>query len=116
MHRYFRKHPEGYEVRQAIKQLITFKRENLLAQVGSTFEGLDLIMCRNLLIYLNSSEQRRLLFKFDRWLREGGYLVLGKTEFLSEPLRRRYETISLTERIYRKQTARSGEVGGKYEG
>ena len=82
--------------------MIGFKRENLLGAGRSGFEGMDLIMCRNLMIYLEREEQGKLLFHFERSLREGGYLVLGKTEFLFEPYRSTFQPVSVSERIYQK--------------
>jgi len=100
--RYFQRHREGYQIRPLVRKLITFRRENLLVSGPSGFEGMDLIMCRNLLIYLEREEQIRLLANFDRSLRQGGYLVLGKTEFMFEPYRSKYQPISVPERIYQK--------------
>jgi|GEM_PF-7049880 len=50
--------------------------------------------------HLDKGEQLRLLKNFDRALGQGGYLVLGKTEFLLEPYRSGFEHISVSERIY----------------
>jgi len=102
--KYFSKNGRGFKVRPELKRLVEFRRENLLAPVFNGFEGLDLVMCRNLLIYLEKDEQMRLLGNFERSLREGGFLVLGKTEFLREPLRSRFEAVSISERIYRKSS------------
>jgi chemotaxis methyl-accepting protein methylase len=93
---------EDFRVKPELRRLIEFQRENLLAPGFSGFEGLDLIMCRNLLIYLKRQEQERVLGKFEHCLREHGYLVLGKTEFLCEPYRSRFEHVSSTERIFKK--------------
>jgi len=100
--KYFLPLGEGYQVRPELKALAEFRRENLLAPGFSGFEGMDLIMCRNLLIYLESGEQTRLLEKFERSLRDNGFLVLGKTEFLRGPMRDRFEHVSPSERIYKK--------------
>lgn len=100
--KYFLADSDDFKIKPEIKNLIDFRRENLLAPGFSGFEGLDLIMCRNLLIYLKRDEQGRMLGKFEQCLREGGFLVLGKTEFLREPFRSRFEHISPSERIFRK--------------
>lgn len=113
--KYFREETEGYRIQPWVKKLVRFRCENLLADSFGGFEGLDLIMCRNLLIYLEKQEQMRLLWNFERALRKGGYLVLGKTEFLLEPFRSRFEPISVSERIYQKlDLGRAlGQAGGR---
>ena len=100
--KYFTKNPDGFQVRPELKALIDFRRENLLASGFSGFESMDLIMCRNLLIYLEKEVQNRVLGNFERSLRNNGYLILGKTEFMGEPYRSRFEHISPTERVYKK--------------
>ena len=100
--KYFQKQGPKYQILPEIQKMIGFKRENLLGAGRSGFEGMDLIMCRNLMIYLEREEQGKLLFHFERSLREGGYLVLGKTEFLFEPYRSTFQPVSVSERIYQK--------------
>jgi len=113
--RYFITSGKGFKVRPELKSLVEFRKENILAPVFNGFEGLDMVICRNLLIYLEKNEQMRLLEKFERSLRQGGFLVLGKTEFLREQLRGSFEHISLSERIYRKSSRAlsAGRAGGK---
>jgi len=100
--KYFSAEADNFQVKPELKNLIDFRRENLLAPGFAGFEGLDLIMCRNLLIYLKREEQDRVLGKFEHCLRQDGYLILGKTEFLREPFRSRFQHISSTERIFKK--------------
>lgn len=63
----------------------------------------DLILCRNLLIYLDRTAQDEVFRNFVQVLRPGGYLVLGRVETLSRQARSHFEVIDSRERIYRKR-------------
>jgi chemotaxis methyl-accepting protein methylase len=112
--KYFTKTESGWQVWGGLKEMIDFRIENLLTPGGSGFEEMDMVVCRNFLIYLEKEEQIRILGDFDRSLRDNGYLVLGKTEYLFEPYRGRFEHISPSDRIYRKQAGSglSAKSGG----
>lgn len=69
-----------YRVKPAVKSLIVFDYHNLKHENG--FEGLNAIFCRNVMIYFDRDEQRRLIDKFYRSLTDGGYLFLGHSETL----------------------------------
>jgi len=62
----------------------------------------DLILCRNLLIYLDRPAQEEVFGTFVEMLRPGGYLVLGRVEMLAAAVRSRFEAINARERVYRK--------------
>lgn len=102
LQKYFQKHSKGYQIQSFVRKLVIFRQENLIGSQGAGFEGLNLIMCRNLLIYLKRQEQMRLLYNLEKALRCGGYLVLGKAEFLPEEFRLSFEPVSVSERIYQK--------------
>ncbi|MGH9761717.1 MAG: CheR family methyltransferase, partial [Blastocatellia bacterium] len=61
-----------------VKQYVIFDYHNLKNDNG--LRGLDLIFCRNVLIYFDNEEQRRLVNKFANCLVPGGYLFLGHAE------------------------------------
>ncbi len=63
----------------------------------------DLILCRNLLIYFDRIAQDQVLRNFFHALRPGGYLVLGRVESLNLPVRSHFEVIDARERVYRKK-------------
>ncbi|OAN50554.1 CheR family methyltransferase [Magnetospirillum moscoviense] len=79
--RYF--HPRGqhYEIDPAIKACVTFERRDVLA--GPPPSGLDLVSCRNLLIYMKSHLQDDLVKLFHQSLRPQGLLFIGQSESLS---------------------------------
>ena len=75
LERWFEKEDDTYRVRKALRETITFAPQNLLQD--PPFSRLDLISCRNLLIYLEPEIQKRLINLFHFALREGGHLFLG---------------------------------------
>lgn len=78
VNRYFNKLEHGYEVKKFIRQLILFSRHDITND--PPFVRIDLISCRNLLIYFNNELQREVLSVFHYALNNDGYLFLGKSE------------------------------------
>ncbi len=88
-----------FQLAQEILDMVTFRRGDL--SDVSAFPECDLILCRNVLIYLERSHQEKILTAFADALRPGGVLVLGKAETLVGESRRRFQTVCPVERIYR---------------
>jgi chemotaxis methyl-accepting protein methylase len=84
----------------AIRRMVTFRRESLLDPFDR--DALDLIVCRNVLIYFSLEHQKILLARFADSTRPGGYLVLGRVERLLGEARNLYEVSSTRNRIYRR--------------
>lgn len=80
--RFFVKKNNSYKVSDAIRKLVIFAAQNITAD--PPFSRIDLITCRNLLIYLHPSAQRRVLSTFHFALNPNGFLVLGSSESLGE--------------------------------
>jgi chemotaxis protein methyltransferase CheR len=78
--RYFDKVGERYAVKAAIKQLVHFDFHNLKTEFLPQWN--DVIFCRNVMMYFDEAEQRRLVEKFYRCLTPGGYLLVGHAESL----------------------------------
>jgi chemotaxis protein methyltransferase CheR len=78
--RYFDKIGERYAVKKAIKELVHFDFHNLKTEFLP--QSNDVIFCRNVMMYFDEAEQRRLVEKFYRCLRPGGYLLVGHAESL----------------------------------
>ncbi|HXI27421.1 MAG TPA: CheR family methyltransferase [Vicinamibacterales bacterium] len=78
LQRFFHRANHGYRIRRELREMVLFAHHNLLKD--PPFSHLDLISCRNLLIYLNRSIQERLIETFHFALRPGGYLFLGTSE------------------------------------
>ncbi len=76
--RYFTKCPQGYKVKKEIRDSIIFTEHNLLKD--PPFSKIDLITCRNLLIYFNHDAQIKAASLFYYSLKPGAYLMLGNVE------------------------------------
>jgi len=105
--RFFTKQNRGYRVVSELRGLVVFTTQDVLAD--PPFSRLDLVSCRNLLIYLRPEAQEKVLLLFDFALRQGGVLFLGGAETVAN-LADRFEPISKTHRIYR-HTAHSWTAG-----
>ena len=62
----------------------------------------DIIICRNVFIYFSREKQEQLFQDFYDALNIGGYLVLGNTETMSQKFSKKFETIDMKSRVYRK--------------
>jgi two-component system CheB/CheR fusion protein len=78
LQRFFVKADSGYQIHQAIRDRCTFARQNLIKD--PPFSHLDLISCRNVLIYLGPVLQKKIIPIFHFALKSNGYLLLGKSE------------------------------------
>jgi two-component system CheB/CheR fusion protein len=78
LRRFFVKVPGGFQISKAVRDLCVFAVQN--ATKDPPFSRLSLVCCRNLLIYLSSHLQERLLRVFHYALRPEGFLVLGTSE------------------------------------
>ncbi|WP_129675313.1 chemotaxis protein CheB [Candidatus Chloroploca sp. Khr17] len=76
--RYFVPEGAGYKVNKALRELCLFSVHNLISD--PPFGRMDLITCRNLLIYFDTDLQRQLIPVFHYALSPGGYLFLGSAE------------------------------------
>jgi len=88
-----------YQVKKELRESVTFARQNLLED--PPFSKLDLISCRNLLIYLTTDAQKSLLERFHFALHPGGCLFLGSAESVG-PETGLFAVVSKKWRIFRK--------------
>jgi len=75
---YFMKAAEGHAIRDEVKRLVIYDFHNLKHENG--LRNLDVVFCRNVLIYFDPEEQQRVVAKLVRALKPGGYLFLGHSE------------------------------------
>lgn len=78
--RFFKRVESGCQIAKPIREMCVFARHNLLTD--PPFSRLDLISCRNVLIYLEFDLQKKVIATFHFALRPDGYLVLGHSESL----------------------------------
>lgn len=81
LNRFFVKEETGYRIRKEIREMVTFAVQNVISD--APFTRLDILICRNLLIYLDVDTQKKLLPLFRYALKPGGVLFLGSAETLS---------------------------------
>jgi two-component system CheB/CheR fusion protein len=78
LRRFFVRERTGYRIRRELREVVLFAMHNVIKD--PPFSHLDLIACRNVLIYLNRPAQERLLETFHFALRPGAFLFLGQSE------------------------------------
>ncbi|MEM0984152.1 MAG: chemotaxis protein CheB [Planctomycetota bacterium] len=98
--RYFTYHGEDVQVNTMLRGMVTFAPHNLIAD--APFTRMDMVICRNLLIYLKPSSQHRALARIHFALRPKGTLILGSSETVSS-LGNEFETLDAHWRVYRKK-------------
>ena len=82
LRRFFQKEHGGYRVRRELREMVLFAEHDLLKD--APFSRVDLISCRNLMIYLNREAQTRALDIFHFALKPSGLLFLGSSELVDE--------------------------------
>lgn len=80
LERWFERVSEGYAVRKDLRRSVVFGVHDVVND--APISRLDLILCRNLFIYLDAVAQRRALLYFHHGLKPGGLLALGKSELI----------------------------------
>jgi chemotaxis methyl-accepting protein methylase len=84
-----------------VRKMVTFSNRDLL-QAPPPGRDLDLLVCRNVIIYFEREAQERLFEEFHSALAPGGYLVLGKVETLLGRARSLFTPVNARERVFRK--------------
>ena len=80
--RFFTKEERGYRVRKEIREMVIFAPQNVI--MDPPFTKLDILTCRNLLIYLTAEVQKKLIPLFHYSLSPGGILFLGSAETIGD--------------------------------
>jgi len=76
--KYFKIKDDKYYIESKIKNMVTFKKHDLI--LGTYETGFDLIICRNVVIYFNNDIKQEIYRKFSNSLKKGGLLFVGATE------------------------------------
>jgi two-component system CheB/CheR fusion protein len=107
--RFFVPKDQTYQVDKQLRESIVFTLQNVLSD--PPFSRVDLVSCRNLLIYLEPEAQKQVLAMFAFALRPGGYLFLGKSDSISgqDAL---FEPVSRAWRLYRRTDVSPLQIAG----
>ena len=101
--RFFTKTDEGYRINTEIRETIVFAQHNII--MHPPFTNLDIISCRNLLIYMDTELQRKLLGLFFYSLNPDGILLLGTSETLGTQSHL-FEQVNSGMKIYKRSVSR----------
>jgi two-component system, chemotaxis family, CheB/CheR fusion protein len=99
LERYFEPNGSGYVFSKDLRRSVIFGRHDLIQD--APISRIDLLVCRNTLMYLNSETQSHVLARFSFALREGGFLMLGKAEMLLAHANL-FSSVDLKRRVFRK--------------
>ncbi len=98
LRRFFIEEQGGYRVCKTLREMVVFAKQNLIAD--TPFSRMDLVSCRNLLIYLEPSLQKKAMSTFHFAIKPGGFLLLGASESIGgftdlfEPIDKKYKIYS----------------------
>jgi two-component system CheB/CheR fusion protein len=107
--RFFVQEERGYRVRKEIRDLVVFATQDILQD--PPFTKLDLLTCRNLLIYLTGEVQQKLFAVLHYSLKPGGTLVLGNAETVGASAEL-FAPIDSKSRLYRRREKAPGSPAG----
>ena len=97
---YFNEINGKFKIFETIKRNVTFLIHDIIKD--PPFTSFDLVLCRNVVIYFIKEKQTKVFENLYRSLKKGGYLVLGKTEFLPMEFYNKFEYVDRSERILRR--------------
>ncbi|MCP4139304.1 MAG: PAS domain S-box protein [Chloroflexi bacterium] len=104
--RFFSKENSSYRVRKTIRDMVIFAEQNIIGD--PPFSKMDLISCRNLLIYMQTVLQKRVLPLFHYSLKEDGLLFLGNSETVGE-FRDLFSVVNRKSKIYQRKNIMTGQ-------
>ena len=107
LRRFFSKVEGGYRINKAIREVCVFARHNVLAD--PPFSHMDLISCRNVLIYMDTVLQKQVMPIFHYALNPGGFLMLGSSEGIGK-FSDLFEVVDKKHRVYSRKSAPGGHT------
>ncbi|MFC7203977.1 CheR family methyltransferase [Haloferax namakaokahaiae] len=97
--RFVEKDDEWFRVKDRLRDMVQFKRRDLIREdPPGTF---DLVVCRNLFIYINADSKRAVFETLGSALDDDGYLTIGMTETIPPSCRKQFEPVEKRLRIYK---------------
>jgi two-component system CheB/CheR fusion protein len=100
--KYFDVDANKYKVKKWVRDMCMFARHDLAKD--PSFLRMNLISCRNLMIYLNNNLQEQLINNFHYALNAGGYLLLGKSESIGGSGDKLFESLDKTNKLFRRKS------------
>ncbi|ELY85142.1 CheR family methyltransferase [Natrialba taiwanensis] len=100
---YIQQRDRTYRVDETIRRSVSFERHDLINDAPKS--GFELVVCRNLFIYIDNAYKRPMLETISRSLMPGGYLVIGKAETIPPTLKSAFEVRDARLRIYQRGDA-----------
>jgi chemotaxis protein methyltransferase CheR len=97
--RYIERDGDRYRVSPDVTRMVDFRRHDLITETPP--DEFDLILCRNLFIYVDADAKRAVFETLGSGLRPGGYLTIGMTETVPAACRSWFEPVEKRLRIYR---------------
>jgi len=97
----------NYRIQKSIRDMIVFSEQDIIKD--PPFSKLDLLSCRNVLIYMDRRLQKKLIPLFHYALNPGGFLFLGPSETVGE-FENLFETLGRKSKLYRKKDVNSGHL------
>jgi len=101
--KFFVRGANGFQIQKALREKVVFAKQDVLSD--PPFSRLDLISCRNLLIYIDKNNQNRLIETFHFALNDNGYLLLGTSDTIPAASRL-FKPIASSTRIYARKEGR----------
>ena len=101
LRRFFHKVPSGYQISKSIRDMCVFARQNVFSD--PPFSRMDLISCRNVLIYLGPVLQKKVIPIFHYAQKPGGFLLVGNTEGLLGFGSEIFDLVDRKTKIYQKK-------------
>ena len=91
----------SFAVRDRVKRMVSFEQHDLIS--GTPKRGYDLVLCRNLLIYIDSSYKTPIFETLTAAVEADGFLTIGKSETLPRSFRAEYDAYDRSNHIYRRE-------------
>ncbi|GAB3799988.1 hypothetical protein GCM10028819_24410 [Spirosoma humi] len=107
LQRFFTKNQTSYQISKSIRDLCVFAPHNIFKD--PPFSRIDLVSCRNLMIYVNTVLQRKALITFHYALNPDGYLLLGKSETVG-PTVSLFTPVEKNYKLFRRKNERSSSI------
>jgi two-component system, chemotaxis family, CheB/CheR fusion protein len=101
LRRFFHKVPDGYQISKSIRDMCVFARQNVFSD--PPFSRMDMVSCRNVLIYLSPVLQKKVIPIFHYALKERGFLLVGNTEGLLGSGAEIFDLVERKSKIYQKR-------------